>query len=227
MDITRVCSRWPIFNIATLFRNPTRLGSQLFLSLQFSFKDEKNDVPRGSMLIAGEHCLNEMRHLGIEEASSDIKAVQKYLSSKSRASPGWVKIFKNMVAHPEDICAELSFHQISNWNNTFHIVRPIVPDNGGPIEKRVRHYVDWLKRESGFPMLEVDEILSKVRKGLVSCTCRDYLHYIFCNHSYLILKKRQIFLGYPERLDPFPVNRNRGAGRPRNIARGGALDKNG
>jgi hypothetical protein len=204
-----------------------KAGKPTFLSLQFSYTDDTNDVPRGSMLIAGEHCLNEMRHLGMEETSSDIKAARKYLSSTSRASPGWVKIFKNVVAYPEEVCGELSFDQISNWNKTFHIVRPIVPDNGGPIEKAVRHYVQWLKTECGFPIMEVDEILSKGKKGLVSCTCTDYMHCIFCKHSYLILKKRQIFLGYPERLDPFPVNRNRGAGRPSNVARGGALDKNG
>ena len=119
-----------------------------------------------------------------------------------------------------------TFDVLSGWNKCFHIVRPIVPIDGD--EGPIRYYVEWMSKVNQFPMISADEVIARKNKGLVACTCHEYLHYLFCKHSFGILKKRKIILGFPATMNPAPVNkRKRGAGRPKDIHPGEALNRDG
>jgi hypothetical protein len=88
----------------------------------------------------------------------------------------------------------------------------------------IREFVDWMSEVNKFPMMSKDDVVGLGDKGLVACTCKDYLHYCFCKHAFLISKSRGIFKGYPPTLDTMPVRQSNRVGRPGMAQMGGALD---
>ena len=206
-------------------------GYPTYLYLQFDYVDVANDVPKGSILMAGAHCLTEMRSVEVldDKVFEDKKLAKRWLAGAGRDPCSWVNIYKNLVKDPGYITSDElhTFDVFSGWNKCFHIIRPIVPDDGGPTETAIRYYVEWMSNINQFPMVSADEVVARKHKGLVSCNCFAYLHYCFCKHSYSVLKKRKIILGFPPTMFPVPVNKRKRAGRPKDIRRGEALNKDG
>ena len=204
-------------------------GYPTFIHLQFPYTDVANDVPPGSFLVAGAHCLNEMREVPDlpVRVFEDKETCRKWLGGRNTLS--WVNVFKNMVKDPETMVADpfMTFDVFSSWSKCFHIIRPIVPDNGGRVESAIRYYCEWMTNVNQFPMVTADDVISRKGKGLVSCTCRDYLHYCFCKHTYIVLRKRSIYLGFPPTMCPVAVHKRKRSGRPRHIHRGEALNRDG
>ena len=54
-------------------------GEPTFLHLQLPFSDSANDVPRGSSIIAGEHCVKEVADLGLEDEASNKESCCRFL----------------------------------------------------------------------------------------------------------------------------------------------------
>ena len=210
-------------------------GRPTFLFLVFKYTDVENDVPAGSFLVAGRHCLTEMRATpGVEEEVFLCKkACKRWLGG--HGNDRWVNIYKRIIREPELMTSDplMTFDVLCGWDKCFHIIRPIVPDNGGPVEDAICYYVEWMTHINNFPMLKSDEIIAKKQNGLVSCSCFAYQHYCFCKHTFLIGKRRGIFLGYPPTMDPTPINKRKRdagvkeSGAPRHAVRGEALNKNG
>ena len=206
-------------------------GFPTYMFLQFDYIDIANDVPKGSFLVAGAHCLAEMRCVeGIDNrVFEDKKLAKKWLAGTGRDPLSWVNIYKNIVKDPEHMTSDSwhTFDVFNGWNKCFHIVRPIIPDNGGRTERAIRYYVEWMTDINHFPMISPDEVVSRKHKGLVSCNCFAYLHYCFCKHTFAVLRKRKIILGFPPTMFPVPVNKRKRAGRPRDMHRGEALNRDG
>ena len=205
-------------------------GMPTYHYLQFEYTDERNDVPKGSFLVAGAHCLTEMK--SVEPAINanvfqDKEEARKWLGGRNSYS--WVNIYKGLIKNPESMTTDpfMTFDILSGWNKCFHIVRPIIPDNGGSTEIAIRYYVEWMTEINHFPMISADDVISRKRKGLVSCTCHQYLHYCFCKHTYSVLRQRKIILGFPPTMFPVPVNKRKRGGRPRHIHGGEALNRDG
>ena len=201
-------------------------GLPTFMHMAWKYCDEWNDIPKGSFLIAGAHCLSEMRKVTppvAEEVFNCKKKAKHWLGVGG--SDTWINIFKQLVKETEEMCSSpfMLFDVLVGWSQTFHIIRPIEPDNGGPKEKAIRYYVEWMADINQFPMILAEEVIARGKQGLVSCTCHAYLHYCFCKHMFLILKKREIFLGYPPTMCPVQVNRRKRCGRPKDIRGGEAL----
>ena len=205
-------------------------GFPTFLHLQFDYTDEANDIPDGSFLLASEQCIKEMRSISGVPPSvfASKKECRKWLG-KPNCPDSWVNIFKRLIRRTEEMASDpfMTFDVFCGWSQCFHIIRPIVPDNGGAVERAIRYYVDWMGSINHFPILTPDEVVAKGRKGLVSCTCSSYLHYCFCKHTFCILKRRGIFKGYPPTMCPIPVNKRKRGGRTRNMVRGEALNRDG
>ena len=202
-------------------------GYPTYLHLQWDYTNEWNNIPKSSLLIAGAHCLTEMK--AVEHVSLAVfqnkKLARKWLGGRDPCS--WINIYKGLIADPDGITDNPlhTCHVLSGWNKCFHIVRPIVPIDVD--EAPIRYYVEWMTKVNHFPMIPVDDILARKVKGLVSCTCHDYLHYLFCKHTYGILKKREIILEFPatSTMNPAPVNkRKRGVGCPREMHPGEVLN---
>ena len=168
-----------VYNIR-YFVNISRLetldvkGYPTFIYLQFEYTDKANDVPPGSFLVAGAHCLNEMRQVEELPASTfeNKNECKKWLGGRNSLS--WVNVYKNLVKDPESMVADpfMTFDVFSGWSRCFHIIRPIIPDNGGRVESAIRYYCEWMKEVNHFPMVSADDVISRKGKGLVSCTCR-------------------------------------------------------
>ena len=208
-------------------------GKPTFLHLCWNYTDEENDVPKGSYLLAGRHCLTEMRsYAGIEEDLLCKKACRRWLGG--HGSDKWVNIYKRIIREPEYMSSDpcMTFDVLCGWDKCFHIIRPIVPDDG-PVEEAIKYYVDWMTNVNKFPMVSAREVIARGEKGLVSCNCFAYQHYCFCKHTFLILRKRGIYFGYPPTMDPIPVNKRKReglqkeAGAPKHAVRGEALNTEG
>lgn len=91
----------------------------------------------------------------------------------------------------------MPFDDLANWCFIFHIIWPIIPDNGGAADLAIHQYVEWLSKKCNFPIMGWDGVLSRGNQGLVSCTCEDYQHYLLCKHVFLILKCHGIIHGHP------------------------------
>ena len=204
-------------------------GIPTYHHLQFKYTDVANDIPKGSFLVAGRFCMTELRKVKDvpEEVFQDKEAAKKFLDCGTPDS--WVNIYKGLVSDTEDMCTDpfMTFDLFCGWDKCFHIIRPIIPDDDGPVEAAIRYYCEWMSEINNFPMISADDVVSKGRKGLVSCTCKGYLHYCFCKHTFAILKRRKIYLGFPPTMFPVPVNKRKRAGRPKNAVRGEALNKDG
>ena len=129
------------FKHARQIEEMDKMGLPTFLHCQFRYTSIKNDVPEGSFLVMGQRCLSEMERINnsedndidLEAELSDKEACKKFLGG--RGNDRWVNLYKSIISHPEIMTKEMSFDQLCNWDKTFHIIRPIVPDNGGPKEK--------------------------------------------------------------------------------------------
>jgi hypothetical protein len=73
----------------------------------------------------------------------------------------------------------------------------------------------WLRHFTHGQLMELGS------KGLMTCSCDDWLHYVFCKHTYLFASERKIISGFPKLRDP----NNEGPsglkfGHPQTIQRG-------
>ena len=91
-----------------------------------------------------------------------------------------------MINNPEDNCEEMNFLELVSWCKTFHIVRPIVPGNLAT-DAMIAGWHEMIQL-SNIPVVVLEEILKCKDRSLVSCSCKTYLHYLFCKHTYLILR---------------------------------------
>jgi hypothetical protein len=166
-------------------------------------------------LIPGLHCINEISKVN-EKAGDEIGEAKWFLNN---GRDGWVNLSKQILKHPDEMSEQMDFQDLVDWMRSFHIIHPIVPDEGA-CSVAIGEYIDWMIQLNKFPMMTKEDVIALEDMVLVSCSCSGYLHYCFCKHTFLILKKRGIFTGYPPTLDYMPVRRSRTAGRP-NSARGG------
>jgi len=190
-----------------------------FLSLQFCFTSAAHDIPVGSVIVAGDRCIGDLGTMDDVDVDS-IRECKEFLRRNK-----WVKVFKAFLKNPELVTEDQdwSFDELNDWCKTFHVLRPLVAD-GGHVEQAITHLHAMLSYNN-IPMMPLEDLLElREDEGLVSCTCKKYLHYCMCPHSFLTALRRGIIKGYPPTLDPTPVNSNaRGAGRPRKAHPGGAL----
>lgn len=94
-----------------------------FFSLQFPFSASNHGVPSGSILAAGEHCINYLADEDDLDHHS-INDCKRYLMQNR-----WVRTYKDIVKNPSAACKDLDFPDIVDWCKTFHILRPIDPSS--------------------------------------------------------------------------------------------------
>lgn len=198
------------------------------LSLQFPFASVRNDVPQGSLIVAGENCLNEIHEIfnadGDIKDCDDIQQCRDFLI-KNR----WVEEYKRVVKDPEKTCQDMTFDEIVAVFKHFHLLRPIVVHAEDSLAVGSVTQLHRMLESSGVGMMPLDELLDlPVGKGLVTCDCKTYLHYCWCKHSCACAFDRGIVTSYPPLLNPVKVSRQAAAaGRPKHSKRGGAFTKDG
>jgi hypothetical protein len=92
------------------------------LSLQFPFSSVKHDVPKGSMIVAGEHCITKIGEAMLADGDGDeIQEYRHFLMSNL-----WVEQYKTIVQNPVNECHKMPFQDIVEdviWD--FHLLRDI------------------------------------------------------------------------------------------------------
>jgi hypothetical protein len=81
------------------------LGCPTFMSLQFPFADESLDIPKGSFLIPGLHCINEISNVN-EKAGDEIGEAKQFLNN---GRGGWVNLLKQILKHPDEMSEQMDF----------------------------------------------------------------------------------------------------------------------
>jgi hypothetical protein len=107
------------------------------------------------------------------------------------------------------------FDQCMDWLDAMHYLAPIDDDSAGILMLRRLHTAG----------ADIDGTKITPDTPLRACTCRNYVHYAWCQHvmAYCLLKK--IIKGWPARINPTPTASGRKRGRIANSKKGGALGK--
>jgi hypothetical protein len=96
---------------AILQRHRNNLPS-IFL-LQFPFSAVKHGVSKGSMLVAGENCLNDLESIfSSSDGVSDIDDIEDCRQFLLRNQ--WVEEYKQIVRDPVTRCEDMSFDEINS-----------------------------------------------------------------------------------------------------------------
>lgn len=219
------CRQFYQFVDAILQRSERNLPS--ILSLQFPFSAVKYGVPKGSMIVAGENCLNDLRSIFLSDGAGDIDDIQdcRQFLLQNR----WVEEYKQMVRNPVTICHDMSFDEMETVFRHFHVLRPIVADLKDQLAVDSVTQLHRMLENSGLGMMPIAELLElPPGKGLVACDCESYLHYCWCKHSCACAFDRKIVRSYPPTLNPKKISRQASsAGRPKHARPGDAFNKAG
>ena len=194
------------YKVVNMYRETVQEDTPCFLNLQFPITNQTLDIPKGSFLIATEHCLREMQnvcHTTGTPVPSTPDGVKDWIKKA-----GWVNQYRAIVnmqnkgLKPEVFSGYGSqFDYYVNFFKTFHLMRPI----NGDSEDENTAIIEF------FGMLSTSDIrnigIRKLKKKkpmerLLSCDCRQYLHYGWCLHTCAFLMEREIVTSYPTYMDP-------------------------
>jgi hypothetical protein len=205
----------------------SRAGEPTFLDVTFPFSSSPLSIPSDSMLVASTRFLDG--------------ALQAYPIPKKKGKRSRVAIaintikannllsdFKDLMICPESFATRLKFDQIVDWMWSFHLIKPIVFND----EEDWNCIVQYLQmlQESGLQTITPEELHDLGPKGLVSCSCSNYLHCAWCKHSFCYAWKHGVVKGFPSRMDPTSTMKNIAkplAGAPRKSKGGDSLNRNG
>jgi hypothetical protein len=197
-------------------------------SLQFPFSAVKHGVSKGSMLVAGENCLNDLESIfSSSDGVSDIDDIEDCRQFLLRNR--WVEEYKQIVRDPVTRCEDMSFDEINSVFRHFHALRPIVVDSEDKLAVDSVTQLHRMLESSGVGVMPIDELLElPPGKRLVTCDCKSYLHYCWCKHSCACAFDQKIVTLYPPTLNPKQISRQAAvAGRLKHARPRDVFNKNG
>lgn len=207
------------------------LYGKLFGELTFAFQSPQNDVPAGSFLHVSNHGLAYLKE------DDDFKALCNDPQEPTKREyleyfKPYAKTFKDMVTKGMMWMrtAERNHKNFAYFKKVmlmFNIMRPILPNGDSWKESAVEHWVHTLEY-TGIPCKDATEIcgMKTFDTCLLACSCRSYMHYGLCKHSFCFAFKRGIITGWPDgdrEPTKLPVKRS----KKRKMHAGDALNREG
>ena len=176
---------------------------KLFSDLTFSFKSPQNDIPAGSFLQVTNNGLNQCMDdpkfwQGVRNKEvPTLREYRDYFGPKAQKFRDMVNKGMEFILAEKDFRPD--FDYLTKLMNMFTIMRPILSNGADYQGISIEHWVHCLNY-SGIPTLQRDEIvaLTEFEDCLLACTCRAYLHYGLCKHSFCYAFIRGIITGWPE-----------------------------
>ena len=211
-------------------------GSLMF-DLTWEFTSSRLGLSAGTFLVTSHKAYTraladtDFEFNGKEPAIRDFK---RYFVTEN----GTVAWFKELVRKGEAILDEPYGENESQWKNfrtvsrvlgTFHIMKPVLgcADENSVDNDAIKNWVD-LMDYSGIPTISAEEIIARNKTdGLLACSCKQYMQYLLCHHTFCFAMQRGIITGWPGgKLDPTPMVRLSKKRKTR-MHGGDALNRNG
>ena len=137
-------------------------------------------------------------------------------SGSSRSTTTWLKQFIDLSLNPINFLRSesMDFDTAIDWMTSFYLFTPI----------QAGEYLDHLHARlasTGMNVMSLEDIQGLESAGLMSCSCKTWLHYAWCRHSAADAFRKGILKSFPRNMDP-NLPRKRKIGRPISAKPGGA-----
>jgi len=222
---SRVDAIWKKYEQNTKLKGPSDSYKPCCLELQFGCSHAASGFAPGTILMISGTGIDELTLFFEGETKlrscRDWRNGIRFPLSGAQDGECWLKTLKAYVTNPEVVESVVDdFDQLNRQSRMFVMCSPIDPSSDSDSRAAVQVIHDLLLRE-GIPIEPLEKLISRGRKGLVTCNCGVYLHYVWCKHAYAIALQRGIigFPFYPEFRNPrnkdsFQTKKNISAMRP-------------
>jgi hypothetical protein len=204
----------PMVNKSVFYTQVHKIATQDISPLTISFSCETFGA--GVRIFTSDKTLDYLRencHLKTREQflrAISVAACTRQGAMSTSQRPGgiatWLNTFLLIARDPASILGGMDFDLACSWMESFHIMRPIID------EPYLQNQHARLSA-SGLTMEPLQLLLRRGIRGLMSCGCKIFLHFAWCQHSCADAIQKRIVVSIPRNMDP-TVLRSRKRGRP-------------
>jgi hypothetical protein len=207
----------------TIDRSSTSANEATFLTVSYSIRSARLELPEGTLLVASTRLLNgkALEYL----AQSEFRNDSFWCAQKVRHVIGEHNLhlqYKELLLNHERVCNDWTFDAIVEALGHFHLMRPIMVQTSKD-RIAIQNFLHVLDR-CGLKPIPVEHLITKGYQGLLSCHCPVYLKHTWCKHAFCYAMCRGIITAYPRNMHP-KSSVNIRHGRQKKACRGGHFDR--